>query len=108
MRESLFARVDDFSPCIPIEVIDRPTTSLVEDHEEEKVERDRLIKENQRLVYSLAQRYMGQGIELSDLIQIGNLGLLKAVERFDPSRGAQFGSYAFYWIQQTILLALKK
>jgi RNA polymerase primary sigma factor len=74
---------------------------------EEQLERERYIKENQKLVYSIARKHMGQGIELSDLIQIGNLGLLKAVQKFDPNRGVQFGSYAFYWIQQTIKLALE-
>ncbi len=81
-----------------------------EEHEEEyyleEIEKNRLIKENQRLVYMLARKHMGQGIELSDLIQIGNLGLLKAVGKFDPLRGVQFSTYAFYWIQQTLMLAL--
>lgn len=81
-----------------------------EEHEEEyyleEIEKNRLIKENQRLVYMLARKYMGQGMELSDLIQIGNLGLLKAVGKFDPLRGVQFSTYAFYWIQQTLMLAL--
>ncbi|MHC9539549.1 MAG: RNA polymerase sigma factor RpoD/SigA [Vulcanimicrobiota bacterium] len=81
-----------------------------EEHEEdyylEEIEKNSLIKENQRLVYMLARKHMGQGIELSDLIQIGNLGLLKAVGKFDPLRGVQFSTYAYYWIQQTLMLAL--
>jgi RNA polymerase primary sigma factor len=88
------------------------TAPYIEEQEEsfeyqEQLERERYIKENQRLVYSIARKHMGQGIELSDLIQIGNLGLLKAVGKFDPNRGVQFGSYAYYWIQQTIKLALE-
>jgi RNA polymerase sigma factor (sigma-70 family) len=86
----------------------RPVIEEREDEaQEEQIDRDLYIRENQKLVYSIARKHMGLGIELSDLIQIGNLGLLKAVQKFDPSRGVQFGSYAFYWIQQTIKLALE-
>jgi RNA polymerase primary sigma factor len=68
--------------------------------------RDELIRANLRLVVSIARRYAGKGLCLSDLIEEGNLGLMKAVERFDPSRKVRFSTYATYWIKQAIRLAL--
>ena len=68
--------------------------------------RDHLIKANTRLVVSIAKKYMGQGVPFSDLIQEGNLGLMKAVEKFDYHRGYKFSTYATWWIRQAITRAL--
>jgi RNA polymerase primary sigma factor len=74
--------------------------------EEGRIAREHLIKANTRLVVSIAKRYMGRGVPFLDLIQEGNLGLMKAVEKFDYSRGYRFSTYATWWIRQTITRAI--
>ncbi len=68
--------------------------------------RDRMVRANLRLVVNIARCYTGKGIGLQDLIEEGNLGLLRAVEGFDPDMGTRFSTYASYWIKQSIKRAL--
>ncbi len=68
--------------------------------------RDHLTKANSRLVVSIAKKYMGQGVPFLDLIQEGNLGLMKAVDKFDYKRGYKFSTYATWWIRQAVTRAI--
>ena len=67
---------------------------------------ERLVTANLRFVISYVKKYQGRGLDISELVCIGNEGLLKAVKKFDPDRGVKFISYAVWWIRQTVLQAL--
>src|SRR3954470_18629752 len=68
--------------------------------------RQRLIEKNLRLVVSVAKKYRGYGLPFEDLIQEGNIGLMKAVEKYDPDRGFRFSTYATWWIRQAVQRAV--
>ncbi|MFO1042328.1 MAG: RNA polymerase sigma factor RpoD/SigA [Planctomycetaceae bacterium] len=72
----------------------------------EKEARDRMVRANLRLVVNIARAYTGKGLPLQDLIEEGNLGLLRAVEGFDPDMNTRFSTYASYWIKQSIKRSL--
>ena len=72
----------------------------------DKLARDRMVRANLRLVVNIARGYIGKGLALQDLIEEGNLGLLRAVQGFDPAVGTRFSTYASYWIKQSIKRAL--
>jgi RNA polymerase primary sigma factor len=87
---------------------DEVSARLQELQEEQEATRKAIVEGNLRLVISVAKRYAHCGLPLIDLIQEGNIGLMRAVERFDPERGHRFSTYATYWIRQAITRALAK
>ncbi len=80
--------------------------NIQEGNAEAKKSRERLINANLRLVISIAKRYVGQGVSFMDLIQEGNLGLIKAADKFDYRKGFKFSTYATWWIRQAVLRAI--
>ncbi len=118
MRKTLRPRTSSGAVQAPLETYLREIneTALLTAEEEkelayriqdgEKEARDRMVRANLRLVVNIARAYSGKGLPLQDLIEEGNLGLLRAVEGFDPGMNTRFSTYASYWIKQSIKRAL--
>ena len=70
--------------------------------------RNKILEANLRFVFDMARKYSGRGVEISELISEGNIGLMKAIDRFDPDKGIKFISYAVWWIRQTMGEAVRK
>ncbi len=100
--EKYLEEIGGFTPLPPAEEIE--LTRRIRKGESKAL--DKLVKANLRFVISVAKEYQGQGLPLQDLISEGNLGLIKAAQRFDETRGFKFISYAVWWIRQSILQAL--
>ena len=88
---------------LPLLSAEEQSVLITHAQEGDQPARAKLIGSNLRLVISVARKYIGFGQLLDDLIQDGNLGLLKAVEKFKPGKGACFSSYAVWWIRQAIV-----
>jgi RNA polymerase primary sigma factor len=118
LRRGRWRGKSDKSPQTPLETYLREIneTSLLSAADEQELAgriaqgdaeaRDRMVRANLRLVVNIARGYSGKGLGLQDLIEEGNLGLLRAVEGFDPHMGTRFSTYASYWIKQSIKRAL--
>lgn len=105
MDDTIKAYLKDLRP-IPLLTAEEEITLARKIQKGDKAARDKMIRSNLRLVISIAKRYTNLGIPLSDIIEEGNIGLMKSVEKFDPNRGFRFSTYAAWWIKQGISRAI--
>ena len=105
MDDTIKAYLKDLRP-IPLLTAEEEIALARKIQKGDKAARDKMIRSNLRLVISIAKRYTNLGIPLSDVIEEGNIGLMKSVEKFDPNRGFRFSTYAAWWIKQGISRAI--
>lgn len=103
--DSIKAYLKDVRP-IPLLTPEEEISLAKKVQKGDKDAREKMIRANLRLVISIAKRYVNLGVPLSDLIEEGNIGLMKSVEKFDPTRGFRFSTYSAWWIKQGISRAI--
>ena len=91
---------------VPLLTAEEEYALVMKKQEGDEYAKQRLIEANLRLVVSIAKRYTGRGMSFLDLVQEGNLGLIKGVEKFDPEKGFKLSTYATWWIRQSVTRAL--
>jgi RNA polymerase primary sigma factor len=100
----IYLRQINESPLLTADQEKALARRIINDNDPEA--RERMVRSNLRLVVNIAKHYVNRGLQLPDLIEEGNIGLLKAVEGFDPENGCRFSTYASWWIKQSIKRAL--